>query len=48
MVGGGKMTVIIAAAIIALPVAWAISKIVDYYTMKDVIFEMEEEEEADK
>lgn len=43
------MTVILVAAIISLPIAWAISKIVDYYTMKDVIFEMEEEdEEADK
>lgn len=52
MAGGDKMITILIAAVVALPIAWGISKIYDYYTMKDVIFEMdidlEDDEEADK
>lgn len=52
MVGGDKMITILIAGIIALPIAWGVSKLYDYYTMKDVVFEMEmdleEDEETDR
>lgn len=44
MVGGGKMTTIIIASIIALPLTWIVSKLYDYYTSKEIVFEIEDEE----
>jgi hypothetical protein len=48
MVGGVKMTVFIVAAIIALPIAWGLSKLSDWLNGNEIIFEMEEDEEADR
>ena len=48
LVGGGEMIVILIAAIVALPIAWGLKKLDDYINGYEVVFEMEDEDKADR
>jgi len=42
------MIVILIAAIVALPIAWGLKKLDDYINGYEVVFEMEDEDKADR
>jgi len=48
MVGGDKMTVLIVSAIVALIITVALVKLDSYYNSKEILFEMEDDEWADR